>query len=165
MSVADRLLYFLVTGFGTGLAPVASGTFATIPAVVIGAVLQIWWQGPELALVLFLLALVLLAVGCATSSFIERTFTGKKDPGAFVLDEIVGYLLALAIIAVVTDNGPSPWAHGWCFLLFRGFDVLKPPPADRFEELPGAAGVMLDDVAAGVYAGLCLLVMYYFGLL
>ncbi|MHC4812771.1 MAG: phosphatidylglycerophosphatase A family protein [Planctomycetota bacterium] len=164
MTIVDRILYVLITGFGTGLAPVASGTFGTIPAVVLAVVLQIWWQGPQLALILFVLAAVLLALGCSTSGFVERIFEGK-DPGAFVLDEIVGYLLALGMIALVMKQGPSPWAHAWCFLLFRAFDVLKLPPADRLEEVPGAFGIMLDDVAAGVYAGCCLLVMHYFKLL
>jgi phosphatidylglycerophosphatase A len=164
VTIVDRILYVLITGFGTGLAPVASGTFGTIPAVALGVVLQIWWQGPQLALILFVLAAVLLAFGCSTSGFVERIFEGK-DPGAFVLDEIVGYLLALGMIALVMKQGPSPWAHAWCFLLFRAFDVLKLPPADRLEEVPGAFGIMLDDVAAGVYAGGCLLVMHYFKLL
>jgi len=164
MTIVDRVRYLLITGFGTGLAPVASGTFGTIPAVVLGVVLQVWWQGPQLALVLFILAALLLAFGCGTSDYVERTFAGK-DPGQFVLDEIVGYLIALGMIALVMEHGPSPWAHGWCFLLFRGFDVLKLFPADRLEELPGAFGIMLDDVAAAVYAGVCLLIMHYFKLL
>ncbi|MHC5071526.1 MAG: phosphatidylglycerophosphatase A, partial [Planctomycetota bacterium] len=113
MTIVDRILYVLITGFGTGLAPVASGTFGTIPAVVLAVVLQIWWQGPQLALILFVLAAVLLALGCSTSGFVERIFEGK-DPGAFVLDEIVGYLLALGMIALVMKQGPSPWAHAWC---------------------------------------------------
>lgn len=164
MSFPDRILYVLITGFGTGLAPVASGTFGTLPAVVLGVVLQVWFQGPQLAWILFLLGVVLLALGCSTSAFVDRTFQGK-DPGAFVLDEIVGYLIALGMIALFMKDGPSPWAHGWCFLLFRGFDVLKLFPADRLEELPGAPGIMLDDVAAGVYTGGCLLLMHYFNLL
>lgn len=164
MSLWDRIRYMLITGFGSGLVPVASGTFGTIPAVVLGVVLQVWFQGPQLALVLFLLAAVLLACGCSTSAYVDRTF-GDKDPGAFVLDEIVGYLIALGIIALFMENGPSPWAHGWCFLLFRGFDILKLFPADRLEEIPGAVGIMLDDVAAAVYTGACLLLMHYFRLL
>ncbi len=164
MTFMDRMLYLLTTGFGTGLAPVASGTFGTLPAVVLGVVLQVWWQGPQLALVLFIVAAVLLICGCSTSDYVERTFAGK-DPGQFVLDEIVGYLIALGMIALVMEQGPSPWAHGWCFLLFRAFDVLKIFPADRLEELPGAFGIMLDDVAAAVYAGACLLIMHYFRLL
>lgn len=164
MSFLERILYFLITGFGSGLAPMASGTFGTIPAVVLGVVLQVWFQGPQLGWILLLLAVVLLALGCSTSDYVDRTFAGK-DPGAFVLDEIVGYLIALGIIALFMKDGPSAWAHGWCFLLFRGFDILKLFPADRLEELPGSVGIMLDDVAAAVYTGGCLLLMLYFDLL
>ena len=164
MSIWDRIRYMILTGFGSGLVPVASGTFGTIPAVVLGVVLQVWFQGPQLALVLFILAAVLLAFGCTTTDYVDKTFD-SKDPKPFVLDEIVGYLIALGIIALFMENGPSPWAHGWCFLLFRGFDILKLFPADRLEEIPGAVGIMLDDVAAAVYAGACLLIMHYFRLL
>jgi phosphatidylglycerophosphatase A len=164
MNIWDRFLYLVITGLGSGLVPIASGTFGTIPAVVLGVVLQVWWQGPHLALVLFILAAALLVFGCSTSDFVERTFAGK-DPGQFVLDEIVGYLIALGMIALVMKDGPSPMAHAACFLLFRAFDVLKLFPADRLEELPGAFGIMLDDVAAAVYAGVCLLVMHYFKVL
>ena len=76
----------------------------------------------------------------------ERTFAGK-DPGAFVLDEIVGYLLALAIYVAVRGD-PTVLAHAACFFFFRAFDVLKTYPANRLEQLPGAPGIMLDDVAA-----------------
>ena len=153
----DRVWFVLITGFGTGLAPVASGTFGTLPAVGIGLLMQQQWQGGHLAVALGILALVLLAIGCAATGFVRRRMSGG-DPGAFVLDEIVGYLITLALLCCFTD--PTLIAHGAAFFLFRLFDVLKPWPANRLEHVPGAPGIMLDDVMAGVYAGLGLIVLW-----
>ncbi len=158
MSLKDRGLFVLITGFGTGLAPFASGTFGTLPAVAIGWILQRWIHGQELAIWLLALALVLLAVGCSVTGFVARVLR-SKDPAEFVLDEIVGYLLTLAMISFFVD--PTLWAHGAAFFFFRLFDVVKPPPARQLEHLPGALGIMLDDVMAGIYAGLVLIGLWY----
>ena len=115
------------------------------------------WSGTSLVVAFSVTAAVLLAIGCSLTGFSDRTFK-KKDPGAFVLDEIVGYLITVAIFSAVYGD-PGFWGHFTAFFAFRGFDVLKPPPARQFEALPGAPGIMLDDVMAGIYAGLsCLLV-------
>jgi phosphatidylglycerophosphatase A len=71
---------------------------------------------------------------------------GKKDPSEVVLDEVAGQLIAL--IAV-----PLHWKYALASLiLFRAFDILKPPPVRNLEALPGGQGIMMDDVAAGLYA-------------
>lgn len=152
MRAADRARWLLITGGGLGLAPIAPGTFGTLPGVMLAMLLGVLWGGVALALALALTAAVLLAFGCAQSRFVQRTFE-REDPGPFVLDEVVGYLVAAALFtAFVRDL--SPVGHGVCFLAFRACDVIKPPPARRLEELPGAPGIMLDDVAAGAWAAL-----------
>ncbi len=163
LTAKERVLYRLMTGLGTGHAPVAPGTAGTLPAVLLGVALQWVWQGPALAWILLLLALLLLAVGCTTTDLVAKTCE-HKDPSEFVLDEIVGYLLALSMVAFTMAEGPTPLAHAACFLLFRTFDILKPPPARHLERIPGAVGIMLDDVAAGIYAGTCLIAMNHFQL-
>lgn len=161
MSIGDRLRYVLVTGCGLGLAPVASGTFGTVAGVV-PAVLIAYGVPEHAPLVLWLLAAGLLGFGCAQTAFTARVF-GKKDPGAFVLDEVVGYLVTVAIfLTVVGPLGPTGFAVA--FFAFRAFDILKVQPAKRLEELPGAAGIMLDDVAAGVWAGLLLVLVHTLGI-
>lgn len=80
----------------------------------------------------------------------------SKDPRPFVLDEFAGQWIALLSLPV------APWADGPAtlvalfgqFVLFRVFDILKPPPARRLERLPAGWGVLCDDLAAGVYANL-----------
>ncbi len=160
---ADRIRFLLVTSGGLGLAPVASGTFGSLGGVVIGVVLHAVLPGSWLGLGLLTCSLALLGVGCAMTEFTERVFK-KKDPGPFVLDEVVGYLLGLAVF-VLACGVPSPSAYIWCFFLFRFFDITKLAPARQLERLPGAAGIMLDDVAAGAYTGVVMLVLAYVELL
>ena len=163
MSSGDRLRFVLVTGFGLGLAPVAPGTFGTLAGVVPAVLIGLALHGRELAIGLWVLAGVLLAFGCAQTDFSRRTFH-KEDPGPFVLDEVVGYLVTVAVYATLCGD-VSPTAHAVAFLAFRAFDVVKPPPCRRLEELHGAAGIMLDDVAAGLYAGAVVVFANLLGLL
>lgn len=163
MTRFDRVRWLLLTGLGTGKAPVAPGTFGTLPgvvlAIVIGAVLPPSW----VAWVLLGVGLCLFVFGAGQTKFVERTWP-TEDPGTVVLDEIVGYLVMAGLFAVFA-GAPGVWAHVVGFVAFRVFDVLKPPPADRLEELPGAVGIMADDVMAGVYAALVLLVADALGFL
>lgn len=71
-----------------------------------------------------------------------------KDPGRVVIDEAIGYLVTVALLP------HGMWTAVWGFLAFRFFDVAKPPPIRRLEELPGGWGIVLDDVLAGVYGNL-----------
>ena len=151
MSILDRCRFLLITGFGLGLAPVAPGTFGTLVGLLPAMLLPLWFAGTTLLITLWSLAGILFAFGCAQTAFTERVFA-KPDPGAFVLDEVVGYLVAIALYTSIAGV-PSPAAHAICFFLFRIFDILKPPPVSRLEECPGAFGIMIDDVAAGLYAG------------
>jgi phosphatidylglycerophosphatase A len=75
---------------------------------------------------------------------------GRKDPGAAVVDEVVGMWLALLFLPFTPATALA------AFLLFRVLDVFKPWPARQFEALPGGWGIMTDDVMAGVYANLLL---------
>lgn len=84
--------------------------------------------------------------------------TGLKDPQTVVVDEVIGQWIALAGAATLHH-----W--GWwlaAFLLFRAFDILKPPPVRALEKIPGGAGIVLDDVGAGIYAALVLLAAGWF---
>lgn len=157
MTFGDRLRYLLVTGLGTGCAPVAPGTVGTLPGVALGLLLQRALPPHLLAPVLGAVAVVLLLVGCSTSAFVDRVLQ-REDPPEFVLDEIVGYLGALAMLAALAP--PSLAGHAAAFALFRLFDITKPPPVRQLERLHGAPGIMLDDAMAGIYAGLGLIGLF-----
>jgi phosphatidylglycerophosphatase A len=79
---------------------------------------------------------------------------GRKDPQIVVVDEVLGQWLALAPVTVLD------WKYLLAaFLLFRLFDIWKPPPVRNLEQLPGGVGIVADDLMAGVYAALVLWVM------
>ncbi|MBI5849599.1 MAG: phosphatidylglycerophosphatase A [Planctomycetes bacterium] len=161
-AVADRIRRLVLCGGGLGLAPFAPGTFGTlggvVPAVVLGACLD----GTPLAMGLAAFAALIFALGCALGGSNKHLF-GQDDPGCVVIDEVAGYLVAVAIDASLHGR-PGPWTHATAFLVFRAFDVLKLPPARRAEELPGGLGVMADDVVAGVQTAAVLWVLHAVGL-
>ena len=84
-------------------------------------------------------------IGIPAATIVARE-SGRKDPGQVVIDEVAGQLIALILC-------PPDWAHAiLALLLFRAFDILKPPPIRQLERLPTGTGIMLDDVAAGLFA-------------
>ena len=137
--------HFLSFGFGSGLAPVAPGTFGTLAAV------PLYWLLAQVSLGYYLAAVALgTLLGVWLCGFTARTL-GVHDHGAIVWDEVIGYLITMTL-------APAGWP--WLlvgFVLFRIFDILKPWPirwADR--RVGGGLGIMLDDVLAGVMAWLVL---------
>jgi len=101
----------------------------------------------------FVLAMLLLVLGVWASS-IYISISGSDDPGAVVIDEVVGQAIAIAFLS--TD----PMQYGLAFILFRFFDIAKIWPANWVEtRLSGGLAVMLDDVVAGLYAGVVCLAL------
>lgn len=125
-----------------GCSPFAPGTFGTLGGVAIAWALA----GTELYPVWIAVAVVAIyLVGRSLGGWAER-YAGRKDPGIFVLDEVVGYLLTVFWL-----RGPSPLALVVGFFAFRFFDIVKPEPARRMERIRGGDGILLDDVVAGLY--------------
>jgi phosphatidylglycerophosphatase A len=136
----------LATWFGSGLSPVAPGTFGSLAALPFAVGLA--WIGGAVALTIG--ALVVLLVGIWASEASARA-SGVKDPGEIVIDEVAGQWLALAFVPL------DPLAYGLGFALFRLFDITKPWPANWADRnLSGGWGIMLDDIVAGAYAGILL---------
>jgi phosphatidylglycerophosphatase A len=105
-----------------------------------------------------LLAAVAILVGIPAATQMARA-TGLKDPQFVVIDEVAGQLITL--IAV-----PVSWKSLLLgFILFRGFDIVKPPPVRQLEHLPEGIGIVLDDVAAGLYALVIMQLALHFSLL
>lgn len=140
---APRVALAWATFFGTGYFPVAPGTAGTAAAV------PLWWLLAHLSWPLYLLATAgVVASGIAAAERAGR-FYGVADSGHIVIDEVAGYLVTMAFL-------PRAWLPAVSgFLFFRVFDVLKPAPARFFDRDPrwkNGFGVVLDDVAAGVWA-------------
>ena len=166
MSWADRAAWVIGTGFGCGFSPIAPGTVGSAAAVAVYAVIMLVVPafGPFSTFIPVGHLVALLAL--ATGGFIVGVWaTGRMsaddnpDPGAAVWDEFVGMWLALLPLAGRNWEGQYGWDIGWlvaAFIVFRVFDVLKPWPCRWLERLPGGWGIMLDDVAAGVWSMLVL---------
>ncbi|MCL4244774.1 MAG: phosphatidylglycerophosphatase A [Candidatus Dadabacteria bacterium] len=99
-----------------------------------------------------LLTAVVIAVSVWASDVTEKA-AGRTDPGFIVADEVSGYLVTMAFAPVSVTSVVLG------FFLFRLFDITKPPPARQLERLGGGLGIVMDDVAAGVYANVVLQVV------
>ena len=139
------------TFFGAGLGKPGPGTWGSVAALVL------WWlvahavslTALQLGLLTAFGALAATAIGIPAGTIVARE-TGREDPGHVVLDEVAGQWITLIAC-------PVDWKHALLALLFfRVFDIVKPWPARQLENLPGGWGIMLDDVAAGLYALLVL---------
>ena len=133
--------HFVALGFGAGLAPVAPGTFGTLVALPLAAAL--WTYTGDLG---FLAAIALLfGIGVWAAAVTARDL-GAADPGAIVCDEVVAFLLVLFFVG---DDGVRVAV---AFLVFRFFDIVKPPPIRQVDAaIKGGFGVMADDVLAAGY--------------
>lgn len=140
---------FLALGFGSGMSPKAPGTFGTLAAI---PVYGLFMGLPPLSYAAVVAALAALGVmWCGTAA--ERL--GVHDHPAIVWDEVVGFLIAMALVAPTW----STVAAG--FVLFRVFDILKPWPIGWLDKhVHGGLGIMLDDVAAGALAAGCLRLLF-----
>ena len=146
----NKLRLFIVTCGFLGCSPFAPGTVGTLGGVAIAWALM--GTGTWFPVWALLISAVLYAVGRPLGDWAEE-YAGKKDPGIFVLDEVIGYLVTILWI-----DEPSLMTLVVAFFVFRFFDVLKPPLARRAESLPGGDGILLDDVVAGLH-GLVLMIV------
>jgi phosphatidylglycerophosphatase A len=162
---AGDYLALAISTCGVGYFPIAPGTMGSLVGV--GLYLGLWaasdavletnpfarkitllhvWS-PQMAFMLVVIFLVTMA-GIWAATRAERLFR-KEDPSEVVVDEVAGQMIALL-------SGPF-WVHTWwsiftAFLLFRAFDIWKPYPIRKLEDLETGLGIMADDLAAGAYA-------------
>lgn len=144
-----RTAWVAATFFGVGLMGLGPGTWASAITVVL------WWWGARFIPVFWVwptslvVCVVVTAVGIPASTIVARESL-THDPGFVVIDEVAGQMIPLI-------GCPLGWKYLLAsLLLFRAFDILKPPPLRRLEELPGGTGIMADDLGAGFYSWLVL---------
>ena len=148
----------VATFFGVGHLKAGPGTWASLTAVLI------WWALSRLipagsqTLALAVLTGLAVAAGIPAATASSR-FAGLKDPQFVVIDEVAGQWVTLLL-------SPVTWKTLLAgFILFRGFDILKPPPIRQLEQLPEGTGIVLDDVAAGIFGLIVMQLLLHFGLL
>jgi phosphatidylglycerophosphatase A len=141
--VAGALLTILATGFGTGYSPLAPGTAGSILSAAVFTAIAFLpgspsWLRPAIGV-------LLVPAAFAGSARGERLW--GHDPSRVTIDEVLGCWIACLL---------APWSPAWtlaALALFRFFDILKPWPVCRLDRMGGPAGIVLDDVAAGILAG------------
>ncbi|HOG10926.1 MAG TPA: phosphatidylglycerophosphatase A, partial [Smithella sp.] len=145
----EKLITFLATGFGSGLAPFAPGTAGTLVGILICLpLIPLPW------ILRLLLVLALLALSFYVSDQAEKIYK-RKDDQRIVIDEIIGFQITMLPVEI---NVLSICAG---FVLFRIFDIWKPFPVRNMQGFPGGWGIVADDVAAGIYAGMVLWLLTY----
>ena len=124
----------------------------------------LWWllashlPPPARIPAILLLIVITVAVGIPAAT-LEARGCGKKDPSHVVIDEVAGQLVTLIACPMVWQALLAG------FILFRAFDIVKPPPVHSLERLPEGTGIVVDDLGAGVYALIVLQSLLHFGLL
>ena len=124
----------------------------------------LWWllashlPPPARLPIILGLIVIVVAIGIPAATLEERG-CGKKDPGHVVIDEVAGQLVTFIACPIVWQALLAG------FILFRVFDIVKPPPVRMLEKLPGGTGIVVDDVGAGVYALIVLQLLLHFRVL
>ena len=142
-----------ISTWGVGYLPLMPGTFGSLVGVGIFLLLSRTVAGLVVAIVAVTFA------GIWAGSRTEK-LAGRKDPGKVVVDEVAGQLIATLPLAFFANWSIASVMVS--FVLFRFFDIVKPYPANRLQDLKGGAGIMFDDLVAGVYAAVLVTIFMRF---
>lgn len=161
----DWFTTLVVTFFGSGMSPKAPGTMGSLAAAIVAypmasITLELFHLKDSIFFgfffqINFTFLTAALFVFFAAIPFVKKAMkdTGTEDPGWIVIDEVCGIFMSLAFTPTETIL-LHPWFLAVAFGLFRFFDILKPLGIHKMEKLPGAWGVMADDLLGGLYAGI-----------
>ena len=139
--MSDKIIKIVSTWFYIGNMPGGPGTYASAAGALMAVILKPFT-------VLYVLVAVFISVlGFQVSGRMEKII-GRKDPGCIVIDEVAGVLIAFFLLPL------TPVVIITTFFLFRAFDMFKIYPVNKFEEIEGAAGIMMDDIIAGLYTNI-----------
>lgn len=142
--VLFKLRVFAAVGFGSGLAPVAPGTFGTVGALVCFLPFAPMAAGQPLLYAITVVGLIVVAVWCSEAG---EAHYKRHDVGNIVIDEFAGFFVTMFLVP------SNVRTLALAFVLFRFFDIVKIPPARQIDKgWPGGWGVVMDDVVSGVYA-------------
>jgi phosphatidylglycerophosphatase A len=153
-----RSAWWLATCFGIGFLRPGPGTYASIAATLAWVVLAgFHFAGPVLFGITATLAIAATLIGIPVATRVAQE-AGIADPGFVVIDEAAGVWTAL-LAACIPGRPRSMAAAAAALVLFRALDIWKPWPVSALDRMHGGAGIMLDDIAAGLYAFACVLLL------
>ncbi len=150
----------LTSCLGLGRLPIAPGTWGSLPPAVIFGLMCHFHASPWLVSVVMAALVLAGSVACVKLAPAAIAATGKDDPGEVVVDELAGQAVTFLASPFLVLGSASAW-QVWTvaaggFLLFRGFDIVKPWPIHKFEKFPKGWGILADDLVAGVFAWIVL---------
>ena len=145
----NTLIKMLATFFYSGCAPKAPGTFGTLAAI------PLWYMLAQFSILPYMVVVFILAILGILVSQAYESVVQKHDSKEIVIDEVVGFLITMTWL-------PLTWQSAvFGFVLFRFFDILKPPPIRQLDQkIGGGVGVMVDDIAAGIICNIILQIIY-----
>lgn len=147
----------LTSCFGLGYLPVAPGTWGSLPPMFIYGLMS-YFDAPVVSIIIVMAVLALAgSFVCVKFAPVVIAVTGKSDPREVVADEFAGQAVTFFAV-VVMPSAPIGAVAILGFLLFRAFDIVKPWPIRRLEKLHKGWGILADDLLAGVYAAIALVV-------
>ena len=147
--------------FFLGRAPIAPGTFGTLGSALL-AFLVTYYLESNAGYALLILIPIMYYFGLILAPWAEKKY--GDDPGIYVLDEVIGYLIVVASLSIIQFSMEN---NIWflSFILFRIFDVVKLWPARNLEKLRGGHGILMDDIAAGFQTLIVLVLLDYMSLI
>lgn len=150
--MTKQTAYLLATWFKSGLSPKAPGTVGSLCTLPLAWVLATYTG----TIGILIAGIIIFVIGKKATEIVLSDKKNGQDPGFVVIDEVVGQLLSFIFIAHLHIN---IWMYLFGFAFFRFFDILKPWPVSHYDKkVHSAYGVMMDDVCAGLYAGVLVLV-------
>ena len=158
MTPTPRWATLVATFFGVGRLHPGPGTWGSAATVLLWSAVAYSLPPALRTPFAIILAVLVVLIGIPAATRVARG-SGVKDPQFVVIDEVAGQLVALIGVPL----GWKTFLAG--FILFRGFDILKPPPVRQLEALPEGTGIVVDDVAAGLYAFAVMHLLLHFGIL
>ena len=148
----------VATFFGAGRLKPGPGTWGSLATMLAWAAVSRFLPAAWVVPTNIALALLAIAIGIPAATRVARA-SGLKDPQFVVIDETAGQLITLIA-------APLTWKSFLTgFILFRAFDIVKPPPVRQLERLPEGTGIVVDDVAAGLYGMFVMHILLHSGLL
>lgn len=152
--ITKQILVLIATFFKVGYLPLMPGTWASLVTAVLVYFIKPYWDAPLYIQIPIIVIIFILGIPAASEA--EKHFKllkktdkhfSEKDPRPCVIDEVAGQMVALLMVP-----HDKIYLYAAAFVLFRVFDVFKPPPVSTAEKLPGGLGIMVDDIVAGLYA-------------